>query len=49
MHAALYSVGDDKRARDIEKHDGVAANVGHGLLSAMIICSLERRPHNAGD
>jgi hypothetical protein len=44
MHAALYNVSEDKNTREMEKHDGVAANAGHGLLSAMIICSPRASP-----
>jgi hypothetical protein len=36
MYATLYNVGEDRNASEIEKHAGVAANVGHGVLAAMI-------------
>lgn len=36
MHAALYNVGENGKTREMEKHDGVAANAGHGTLTTMI-------------
>jgi hypothetical protein len=44
MHAALYSIGEDRKARDMEKHDGEVANAGHGALTAMIIYTFEYHP-----
>jgi hypothetical protein len=44
MQAALYSIGELRKTREVVKHDGVAANAGHGALTAMIISISEYHP-----
>ena len=49
MLAALYTVGDDRKTREMEKHDGVAAKAGHGVLSAMAIYIPEQLTQQPAD